>query len=69
MGSLTITRATLAALAVTFLASCQSTTGSFCQIAKPIRPSQQTINNLSDAEVSQLLAHNRKGARLCGWRA
>lgn len=51
-----------------FLAACQTTSGSFCDIAKPVRPSKQIVAQLSDAEVSQLVAHNRKGQRLCGWR-
>jgi hypothetical protein len=50
------------------LASCQTTSGSFCDIAKPVRPSKQIVSQLSDAEVAQLVAHNRKGQRLCGWQ-
>lgn len=48
------------------LASCQTTGGSFCSIAKPIRPSKETIAHLTDAEVSAILSHNRKLTQLCG---
>lgn len=51
------------------VAGCQSTKGSFCAIAKPQRPSQATIEAMTDAEVAQALAALEKGARLCGWRA
>lgn len=52
-----------------WLVGCQTVpSGSFCQIAKPIRPSSATIDALSDAEVKALLSHNLKGAKLCGWR-
>lgn len=51
------------------LAACQTSKGSFCQIAKPIRPSSEIIDKLSDHDVKQLLAHNLKGAKLCGWRS
>ena len=50
------------------LAACQTTGGSFCSVAKAIRPSKQTVATLSDAEVAQILAHNKKGAKLCGWK-
>ena len=50
-------------------AGCTTTPkGSFCAIASPIRPSQETIDRLSDAEVSALLAHNKRGGKLCGWK-
>jgi hypothetical protein len=59
--------AVVAFLAVT--AACQTVPkGSFCQIAQPVRLSQSAIDSLSDAEVKALLAHNRKGQRLCQWR-
>lgn len=50
------------------LAGCTTTRGSFCEIASPIRPSAETIAHLTDAEVRQILALNRKGQKLCGWR-
>ena len=59
-------RAILVAL---LLAGCQTTSkGSFCQIAAPVRLSDSAVDALTDAEVKALLAHNRKGAKLCGWR-
>lgn len=49
------------------LAGCQTAKGSFCTIASPIRPSASTIAAMSDAEVRDVLAHNRKGQKLCQW--
>lgn len=57
---------TLAALLA--LMACTTAKGSFCEIAKPLRPSAETIAAMSDAEVAAMLAHNTKGAELCGWR-
>jgi hypothetical protein len=50
------------------VAGCTSTSGSFCQISKPLRLSQQAIGAMSDVEVREALAHNRKGEKLCGWK-
>lgn len=50
------------------LAGCATARGTFCHIADPIRPSPAAIDAMSDAEVSAALAHNRKGATLCGWK-
>lgn len=49
------------------LTGCQTVGGSFCAIAKPIRPSIGTIATMTDMEVRDLLAHNAKGQKLCGW--
>lgn len=57
-----------ALLLLALLASCQTAKGTFCDIAKPIRLSSAVIDAMSDAEVDQLLAFNRKGEKLCGWR-
>lgn len=57
---------TLAAMLM--LAACQTPQGDFCDIAKPIRLSAETVDAMSDAEVAAALAHNRKGAAMCGWR-
>ena len=43
--------------------------GSFCAIAKAQRPSQGEVDAMSDARVAEVLAHNRKGQRLCGWKS
>lgn len=57
----------IAALGI--MAGCSSIPkGGFCAIAKPIRPGAATIATMSDAEVSAVLAHNRKGEKLCGWK-
>lgn len=48
--------------------ACTTSGGSFCSIAKPIRLTGQTIAVMTDAEVAAVLAHNRKGEKLCGWK-
>lgn len=55
--------------ALLLLASCatQKPTGSYCDIARPLRLSERTIDVMTDAEVRDVLAHNKKGAALCGW--
>ena len=58
---------TLAALLA--LAGCQTAKGTFCDIAKPIRLAPEQVDQLTDDQVAQLLAHNTKGAKLCGWKA
>ncbi|TIS53046.1 hypothetical protein [Mesorhizobium sp.] len=55
------------ALTVT-LAGCTAAGGSFCAVSSPLRLSATAIDALSDAEARALLAHNRKGEKLCGWR-
>lgn len=54
--------------ALVTLAACQTTGGTFCDIARPLRPSAASLAAMSDAEVAAMLAHNRKGQKLCGWR-
>ncbi|MHA6686337.1 hypothetical protein [Mesorhizobium sp. A556] len=56
---------TLAALLA--VAGCQTPKASFCTVASPIRPSASTIATMTDAEIRDVLAHNVKGAKLCGW--
>lgn len=52
-----------------FLAACQTAGGgTFCDISKPIRLSDQVIDTMTDAEVANALAHNEKGRKLCGWK-
>lgn len=57
---------TLAALVA--LAGCQTAKGTFCDIAKPIRLAPEQVDQLTDEQVTQLLAHNTKGSRLCAWK-
>ena len=47
---------------------CQTTGGTFCAVADPIRLSPQSVDALTDREVAAILALNEKGAELCGWR-
>ena len=42
--------------------------GGFCAVSSPLRLSAAAVDALSDAEVKALLAHNRKGEKLCGWK-
>lgn len=48
------------------LVGCTSTTGDFCIVSSPIRPSAQ--DTLTDGTARQILAHNEYGARACSWR-
>ncbi|PBB75221.1 hypothetical protein CK227_10540 [Mesorhizobium sp. WSM4308] len=57
---------TLALLLVA--AGCTTTGGSFCAVEHPIRPTKAEVATLSDASVAAILAHDEKGATLCGWR-
>lgn len=49
------------------LVSCQTTGGTFCDVAKPIRLSPEVIDQLTDEQVRQFLGHNEKGRKMCGW--
>ncbi|TGT71065.1 hypothetical protein EN802_19200 [bacterium M00.F.Ca.ET.159.01.1.1] len=55
-------------VAVAAIAGCTTAKGGFCAVASPMRLSAQTVEALSDREARALLAHNRKGEKLCGWR-
>jgi uncharacterized lipoprotein YajG len=55
-------------LAALLLAGCQTSGGTFCDIARPVRLSEQTIAVMTDAEVDAAVAHNRKGQKLCDWK-
>ncbi len=50
------------------LAGCATEGGSFCAVAKPNRFSEAAISAMTDNEVADALAHNRKGEKLCGWK-
>lgn len=50
------------------LAACTTPFGTFCDIASPLRLSDQAIEAMSDVEVQNALAHNERGRRLCGWK-
>jgi hypothetical protein len=50
------------------LAGCTTARGGFCAVASPVRLSNRAVDALSDQEARALLAHNRKGEKLCGWR-
>ncbi|RWE26653.1 MAG: hypothetical protein EOS41_05850 [Mesorhizobium sp.] len=50
------------------LAGCTTAKGGFCSVSSPIRLSANAVDALSDKEARTVLAHNRKGEKLCGWR-
>lgn len=61
-----VKRLILAALIA--LAGCATTKGNFCAVASPQRPSVAAVDAMTDAQVKALLAHNRTGQKLCGWK-
>lgn len=67
-GFVTSFRLFVTCCALVALVGCQTASGSFCDIAKPQRPSPAEIAAMSDARVAAVLAHNIKGQKLCGWR-
>lgn len=56
-------------IGILLLAGCQTTGGSFCDIARPIRLTPEQVDQLTDEQVRQFLAHNEKGRRLCRWKS
>ena len=58
----------LVAALVIELSGCTTARGSFCAVSSPLRLSAKAVEALSDTEARALLAHNRRGERLCGWR-
>jgi hypothetical protein len=66
MGALRLTRATLAALCLTALVSCNTTKSSHCTAFEAIRPSQAQIDVMTDAEVERALVELEKFRRICG---
>lgn len=59
----------LAFAALIALAACQTTGGTFCDLSKPVRLTDAQVDALTDAQAAEFLAHNRKGEKLCGWKA
>ncbi|MFA6157919.1 MAG: hypothetical protein WC739_25000 [Mesorhizobium sp.] len=55
-------------LALAATSGCATASGGFCTVSSPLRLSSAAVDRLSNAEVKALLAHNRKGERLCGWK-
>ncbi|TXN41700.1 hypothetical protein FV232_17110 [Methylobacterium sp. WL30] len=62
----------LAAVLAAALAGCVtsggSPGGSFCETARPQRPSRSEIQAMTPARQREVLAHNEFGAKACGWR-
>jgi hypothetical protein len=42
--------------------------GDFCAVEHPTRLTSATVDAMTDAEVNDAVAHNRKGEKLCGWK-
>lgn len=61
-------KALIALCAFSALIGCASPKAGFCAVSSPMRPSAATIAAMSDAEVKDVLAHNRLGQKLCGWK-
>lgn len=58
-----------ALFAMISIAACTTTpSGSFCDIASPMRPSAAAVDAMTDEQVAAMLAHNNRGERLCSWR-
>lgn len=57
-----------ALFAMISFAACTTPSGSFCDIARPMRPSAAAVDAMTDAEVAAMLAHNETGRKLCGWK-
>jgi len=56
-------------IAVLALTACTMTRGgNFCDLSKPIRPSQAVFEAMSEREIDAMLVHNRTGEKLCGWQ-
>jgi hypothetical protein len=61
-------KALIAVLIAMALAGCTTTAGDFCDVAKPMRPSQAALDAMDGQEVNDMLRHNLYGQRACGWQ-
>jgi len=52
------------------LAGCQTVPvdGDFCRRNQPLRFSSAQVDAMTDEQVARVLAHNERGAKLCGWK-
>ena len=39
----------------------------YCLVNQPMRPRPETIDVMSDREITDMLEYNTYGARRCGW--
>ena len=61
----------LLALAIStsaIVSGCAATTGNFCDLADPHRPSPQMAAAAQTSDKLWTVKHNANGTRLCGWR-
>lgn len=61
-------RVILPTCAILALVACQTPKAGFCSTAKPIRLTEATVDQMTDAEVERVLAHNELGRKLCRWQ-
>jgi len=54
---------------MSFVAGCQTTSGSACDGWRAIHPTAGDMGTMSDRLVTEILTHNRHGAQTCGWEA
>lgn len=54
--------------ALLMLSGCVTSSGDFCDIARPLRLTETTVEAMTESEARAALAHNEKGASLCGWK-
>lgn len=51
------------------LSGCVSAGGNFCAIESPKRYTPAQIETMGPEVKRDVLAHNEKGEKLCGWKA
>lgn len=56
----------IVALAILSLSGCVTASGSYCDVAQPVRPS--VVDSLTPETARQILAENSKLEKLCGVR-
>lgn len=65
--SLTICLVFLTTIVVSACESGPASDG--CLIWSPIRPEAADVDTMSGSLVGQILTHNEKGKKLCGWKS
>lgn len=55
-------------LMLAFASGCARTSGDFCDVSKPFRPTADAVAAMSDREKADILKHNRLGEDQCGWK-
>jgi hypothetical protein len=58
-------------LVLVVLAGCTTTGGAggaFCDVGRPMHPTDRDVEVISDRLAGDVLAHNKTGQQACGWR-